>query len=341
MWAASLLELSQSLHVKHVHRLVMGFTETSVESANISGYVQYGIHILPRLVRSCAGLQRLRIDGPPAWHAKEAVKPNVPAWHSFFMSIQLVLGEIRSNRLSLDTCDIRLPRACDFSELVIKSAQTSLSPHKDQLSFMRHLKRLSVTVTDATGRFGKRYFHSDETGAHRQNSHVRHAGDLWNFVQLAGKLTSLRISCKHVLDMDSLPIESLNRLSALQLYRVKLSEQSLVNFLMENVQSLEATDFTEIQLKSGTWRSVLLQICQLPRLIRFFVDSSGYDRAGTSRHLAPRVSPPNDAAKDIESIDTPSDRTALGHLQSHVNDVRRRMDLPLYSDSDYRALRLL
>lgn len=68
--------------------------------------------------------------------------------------------------------------------------------------------------------------------------------------------------------------------------------------------------------------------------------SCGYTISGALQGLAVQSLPPIDDPKAIETHHF-EDQYALGDLQRHVNAIRATPSLPLYTDYDYRAAKLM
>ena len=145
------------------------------------------------------------------------------------------------------------------------------------------------------------------------------APGFFKFIDFANNVKTLRINATHVLDMDLLNTGRFCNLRILELKNLKVSWDRLVAVVENNVETLHAIGLEGIQLKSGTWKALLLKFCSLPLLDYYVMDLCSYSTDGASALMVPT------AAADLDSeIETTSilDYHALGHLQRQV--IRRR-----------------
>jgi hypothetical protein len=97
-------------------------------------------------------------------------------------------------------------------------------------------------------------------------------------------------------------------------------------------------EFWLVKLNSGTWEQVLLEMCELPRLLDINIDSVGYSLTGSSSDLATRLLPSPDCPTNIETWHY-DDFTALGNLQRQINSHRVAIGLKQFPDTDYRHIK--
>ncbi|KAL4880270.1 hypothetical protein BJY04DRAFT_228584 [Aspergillus karnatakaensis] len=97
---------------------------------------------------------------------------------------------------------------------------------------------------------------------------------------------------------------------------------------------LEYIKLTLMQLHSGTWQSVLTQLCQLPHLIDFYIKSCGYPATGPNAHLCDMLPEPDNPV-DLETKNSADDH-ALEELRKFINANRVAMGRDPLERLDYR-----
>jgi hypothetical protein len=170
-----------------------------------------------------------------------------------------------------------------------------------------------------------------------------YAAMFFHFAQMPTQLESLKLSCADLLNMDHLDIQSLTRLQSLDLKCVKISSTRLLNIITTCATSLRCVIFETVELKSGTWNTVFVELSKLDNLLVLHViEGCSYASDGISaqwslrsrrRHQSNRQD--LDAIKGLSSgywLDGP----ALGDLQRKVLARRARMGLQHIDGSIYR-----
>ncbi|KAL9123715.1 MAG: hypothetical protein Q9217_006882 [Psora testacea] len=340
-WAARLLGISQSPVIEEVQRLNIGF-ETSISYRGLERCLFEAAFVLPALVHACNKLTALRIDGSSASKSDVEIMDHEVNQNLFMKTVEHVLRRIIPNAgsYSLQTLEMTLPLTHEFAKLADISIGRSPKPYRQPLLyFMKDLKHLHLAVSDNSGSGGQRYYSSVETKRHRKHPNTSYAASFFNIAMLPDRLHSLSISATHILDMDMLGICNLRNLRELQLNSVKISQEFLADISSRNLSTLKSVELDQVELKSGTWESMLLEFCVLPHLERFWISSCGYARDGTSQDLAPGLWPPMDDPEVIETLNY-RDKYALGSLQRHVNQVRTLAGCETFTEYDYRFAEL-
>ncbi|CAF9937578.1 hypothetical protein IMSHALPRED_000466 [Imshaugia aleurites] len=202
-------------------------------------------------------------------------------------------------------------------------------PLKEFLSQLRHLH---VGILDNSGGFGQRYFFSQASSSQALFPNADHSKEFFTFVEMATRLESLSISCTHVLDMDMLSIVHFRQLQVLVLARIKVSMEILQGLILQNESTIRALDFRELELKTGTWQSLLLSSCSLPHLKYLYINSCGYIQFPP---YADGLLPPIDDPQDLETFHFKG-YDALGDLQRHVMRVRDAAGLAQMTEYDFK-----
>jgi hypothetical protein len=220
--------------------------------------------------------------------------------------------------------------------LLVQETINSSTPARSSIkSILRQLKCLSVSVCDGSGFGGIRYYHEQPSSAQRAFPNHEYSAQFFELIQLAEELEYLRISCTHVLNMDTLDATHLYKLRSLELCRVKISHTMLLSIVKQNHETLRSIFLWTVELKSGTWTDVLIQLCLHPHLEAFHMDSCGYSRDGQSSKWSLGLLPPIDDPQDIETLHLP-DTFALGNLQRQVIANRRANGLLEMGEYKYR-----
>jgi hypothetical protein len=229
---------------------------------------------------------------------------------------------------------IALPVTHDFATVLSGTATTPSRTPADTI--LRKIEHMDFLVCDASGPRGERYFSSSPSTAQRLFPNEAHAHKLFNIIQSAVNLRSLRVTSTHVLDMDRLNVEHLNKLQNLELNRVKILCDRLLSIARQNESTLRSFHlWWYVELKTGTWTDVLLGLCRLPKLVAFHVQSIGYAEGGDSSRYRPGLLPEIDNPRDIETYHY-LDWNALGNAQRHVAAMRKINGLPEMGSNDFR-----
>lgn len=332
-WTARLLEFSQSPVVEEVQYLCIEI-ETHSSINGLEGDLFEVAFVLPPLVHACKKLIGLKISGS---HTGIVTMDQNFDPEMFVKTVEHIFRRISPNAqyCPLQSLELTLPQTYDFAKLAKISTERSPKPYRRPLlHIMKDLKHLHLEVTEGSGGTGQRYSTSVESRRHRMYPNTLHAIDFFHFATIPDGLHSLSIIATHVLDMDLLETHNLRSLQTLYLNRVKISQETLTSISYRNTSSLKFIQLNDIELKSGTWESVLLDFCSLSSLECFWIHSCGYARDGTSRHLAPGLYPPVDDPQEIESLNH-GDLDALGSLQTHVNQVRMLAGDEPFTEFDY------
>jgi hypothetical protein len=200
---------------------------------------------------------------------------------------------------------------------------------------LQQLHHLNVGVYDNTGHGGQRYWSTPLSAAKSSFPNATHAFQLFRFIKLAENLTSLQISSNDILNLDDLDFSSLDHLHILYLSDTAISSENFLSLIERCSETMSRIEFLRVELNSGTWQDILVQISQLRSLRYFHIDSSGYSQTGQSSHLAPGLLPPLDDPQDIETHNF-LDYNALGNVQRKVNANRSAVQLPQMTSFDYR-----
>ncbi len=233
----------------------------------------------------------------------------------------------------LEELSLRLPFAYDFE--VLAESGFTVEPttlRRPLYEVLVQLRHLQVFIQDNSGHLGQRYYSSlaSESQTHFRN--VIHQKGFFGFVELATQLESLSISCTHALDMDLLSIANFKQLHVLVLSRIKVSMENFEALITQNKSTIRALDFSQLELKTGTWENLFTSSCSLPHLKYLHIESCGYIQS--SNHAAGLL-PPIDDPQDLETSHF-GDYDALGDLQRHVMEVRDAAGLAQMTEYDFK-----
>ena len=322
-----ILALSESNYAPCVREIIIDLSVFSDAVNTSEGCANDLYAILPICIRNLPSLRILTFAKPDAGNFSEELR-------------QILLGATQITFKyglfpKLEELDLCLPLAYDFGVLARSGsivAPTKLRrPLKEVLSHLRHLH---LGILDSSGSFGQRYqsYRSPASRSQTLFPNADHSKELFAFVEMATRLESLSISCTHMLDMDVLSTVNFRRLHVLVLYRIKVSMEKLQGLILENKSTIRALDFCQLELKSGTWESLLLSLCSLLRLKYLYINSCGYIHS--SPH-ATGLLPPIDDPEDLETTHY-EDYDALGDLQRHVMRVRDAAGLAQMTEYDFK-----
>ena len=321
-----LLELSRGDYAQYVRVVSVGIARVIKEkeikvAANYIGDLR---SILPACFSSYQRLKTLRISGPyyPGGHQED---PHFPEdlRHALRNTIGTTLGHAPAG--SLTELSLALPLTHDFAALIDDTQYMTLAwptPFQDLLATLSHL---NINISDNSGPGGQQWMLKPRSGTQKAYPNERFAPGFFKFVEVANNVETLRIRVTHVLDMDLLNTARFCKLRILELRNLKVSWDSFVAFVENNTDTLRAIDLDGIQLKSGTWKALLLKFCCLPQLDYFAMDACRYSTDGSSAWMVPATAADMDSAIETRSI---FDFHALGHLQRQVMFQRDLMGLP-------------
>ena len=329
-----LLRLSRSDHAQHVRTISVGVAKVfhSHDESAVAKYINDLGVVLPACFPSYPRLCALRFSGPcyPGGHKED---------HHFPEELRRALRETIENTLgntlmrSLTDLSLALPLTHDFAALIDDcqlAIPNDLGPLLDLLSRLRHL---DIKIDENSGHGGQHWMLKPKSGVQKAYPNEKFASGFFEFIEQARNVESLRIRVTHVLDMDLLVTSQLRTLRVLELENLKLSIESFCNIIERNIDTLRAIDLDGVQLKSGTWKALLLNLCCLPHLDYFSMDACSYAKDGLSGWLAPTNVPDMDSAIETRSI---LDFHALGHLQRQVMHQRDVAGLPQMTCVDFK-----
>ncbi len=298
----------------------------------IATYIEDLRSILPACFSSYQKLKTLRISGPcyPGGHE---IDPHFPEdlRHALRNTIATTLGHAPAG--SLAELSLALPLTHDFAALIDDTQYMTLAwptPFQDLLATLNYL---DINIGDNSGPEGQHWMLKPSSGTQEAYPNEKFAPGFFKFVELANNVETLRIRATHVLDMDLLSTVRFCKLRILELRNLKVSWDSLVAVVDNNTETLRAIDLDGIQLKSGTWKALLLKLCSLPQLDYFAMEACSYSTDGLSAWLIPVAAADMDSAIETRSI---FDFHALGHLQRQVMYRRDLIGLPQMMEYDFK-----
>jgi hypothetical protein len=89
------------------------------------------------------------------------------------------------------------------------------------------------------------------------------------------------MGCTHVLDINGLASEQLNKLRSLELSQVKVSRDHFLSIMERNESALKSLFLQYVELRSGKWIEVPLGLCRLPQLYLSMCSMLGMPRIET------------------------------------------------------------
>jgi hypothetical protein len=184
---------------------------------------------------------------------------------------------------SLTELEFDLPITREFGRLFPNETNSLRIPIEEVL---RRLQHLGLYVSEFTSReeaqqtmFGRVL---PENAAYPNQAHASH---LFRMVELAPNLKSLAIRSKDTLNLDDIKVPPSLRLRSLDLCSVSISAHTLLSLADQCREIIRYIDLLMVRLNSETWEHVLSQMCNLPHLVYFSIDCSGYSATGSSAHF--------------------------------------------------------
>lgn len=320
-----LSRLSRSAYAADVRQIDLG-----LDPYGSTDEYQLYVEDLAGLLSSCLArfprLSALEVHGLPSSLSQEKTR----------VFVNTIVAALRYVPLpNLTELEISFPITHDFGKLFNDKASPTRVPIEHVLGSLRHL---SLSVTEYTDIIGQRYWRTPVSSANAALPNESYTIYLSRLVQAAVNLDSLAISSTDILNLDNIEFASSLRLRSLCLSSVSISSFRLTSLIEQCEDTVKRIHLNLVKLNSGTWRDVLMQMCKLPRLHFFFIESVGYSLTGSSSDLATRLLPQPDDPDDIETHDS-FDLYALGNLQRQVNANRVAAGLPPISEYYYRHVR--
>ena len=329
-----LLELSRGDYAQYVRVVSVGIARVIREKdiEVVANYIEDLRSILPACFSSYQRLKTLHISGPryPFGYEED---PHFPEdlRHALRNTIATTLGHAPAG--SLTELSLALPLTHDFAALIDDTQYMTLAwptPFQDLLATLSHL---NISIGDNSGPGGQPWILKPRSGAQNAYPNEKLAPGFFNFIENANNVESLRIKVTHVLNMDLLNTARFCRLRVLELRNLKVSWENFIAIVDNNRETLRAIDLDGIQLKSGTWKALLLKLCSLPQLDYFSMDACSYSSDGLSAWLVPVATAEMDSAIETGSI---LDLHALGDLQRQVMYRRDLIGLPQMMEYDLK-----
>jgi hypothetical protein len=310
-----------------VRQIDFGFQEASSYSpANAAAlYIEDLFGCLSSCLIRFPKLTALEFHHPPSNLSKEQRKCYMDAVASTLRYVPL------SNLRELE---VNFPTTHDFGRFFPGQTSSVQIPIEDITQSLRHLGVYSREYTDQRD---QTYWSSPVLPEYAALPNNTYATRMFKMIEIASNLQSLSLRSLNILDIDFLTFPSSLCLRSLDLGGVSISCNNLLSLINQSDKSMSYVNFSLVKLNSGTWRQVLLRMCQLPHLLEINIDHSGYSLTGTSSDLALRLLPDPECPQNIET-EHPFDVPALGNLQRQVNSRRIAFGLQPFREIDYRHI---
>lgn len=323
------MKLSKSPYAAYVCQIDFGFNVgwRHPTDSPIPLYIEDFFGCLSSCLVKFSNLNALEFHEPPSCLSQDERRVYMNA----------VVSTLRYVPLShLTELEVQFPITHDFGRFFPNQTSSVQIPIKD---IMQRLRHLGLYVRAYTDQLDQRYWQKPVLPEYAALPNSTYASRLFRMVEIAPNLKSLAIHSLNILDIDFLAFPSSLCLRCLSLSGVSVSCHILLSLIKQSVKNIRYINFSLVKLKSGTWQHVLLQMCQLPRLLDINIDYSGYSLTGSSSHLALRLLPDPECPQDIETVGL-LDVPALGNLQRQVNANRIAVGLRPFPESDYRYINM-
>lgn len=321
------MELSKSPYAVHVHHIDFGFQKTTSDSPPNTAalYIEDLFGCLSSCLIKFSKLAALEFHEPPPGLSQEKRRAYMDAVSSTLRYVPLP---------NLRELELRFPITYDFGRFFPTQTTSVRIPVEDVTQGLRHLGVYSCEYTDQRD---QRYWLKPVLPEYAALPNNMYATRMLRMIEIAPNLQSFAIHSRDILDIDFLAFPPSLRLRCLDLAGVSVSCNNLLALIKQSIQRISYINFSLVKLNSGTWREVLVQMCQLPCLLDINIEGSGYSLTGTSSDIALRLLPEPDRPQDIETMDS-FDVPALGNLQRHVNSNRIAFGLQPFPETDYRHI---
>lgn len=323
-----LINLSKSSCAKYVCKIDFGFKDrsSSIDNALHTLYIHDLAEFNASFLVQFTNLRALGFNKPPS---------SLPQSQRT-VYINTVVSILRDVPLrNLAELEVSFPVTHDFGRFFPNRINSLQIPIEDVLQQLRHLRLNVCAYTDSAD---QRYSHTPILSEYAALPNGTYAPHLFRMVESAPNLQSLMLSSLNILDIDSVAFPSPLCLQCLYLGGISISSHVLLSLISQSKQEMKYIEFWLVKLNSGTWEQVLLEMCELPRLLDINIDSVGYSLTGSSSDLATRLLPSPDCPTNIETWHY-DDFTALGNLQRQINSHRVAIGLKPFPDTDYRHIK--
>ncbi|KAK3617015.1 hypothetical protein LTR22_026876 [Elasticomyces elasticus] len=337
-WQHTLLGFTEKPWLRYVRTLKIGTRDTAgvfsprgaSRGASRDRFLVACAYAVPAFVRNCSALQAIRVEVDATDVGFTADKE--PNWQRDLLLL-MILNALRECSRTIASLEISLPLTADFRTLHYSIIKTPAL-----LTLLSKITSTSLTINDATGLGGVRYWITSESGNQREYPNQQYQAGLWDFTQLMPALHALSIQCTHMCDFTRLSHTSFQGLEELKLTRVEVSSSRFGDIVQKSSVTLRSIELYLVELTSGTWSEVLISFCGLSGLLQLSVQSCGYSATGTSSHFRPGLEPEPDNPRAIETHNGGQDLAALGAVQRYVNSLRKEKFLEQYDEHNYRYM---
>lgn len=321
------MKLSKSPFALDVCHIDFGFKNTSYyDPTNTAAlYIEDLFGCLSSCLVKFSNLAALEFHEPLSGLAQEQRRVYMDAVASTLRYVPLI---------NLRELEIKFPITYDFGRFFPGQTSSVQIPIKDVTQTLRHLGVYSCEYTDQQE---QRYWLQPVLPEYAALPNHTYATRMFGMIEIAPNLQSLAIQSCNILDIDFVAFPSSLCLRSLDLGGVSVSCNNLLSLIDQSSERMSFLNFSIVKLNSGTWRQILVRMCQLPHLLDVNIDHSGYSLTGTSSDLALTILPEPDRPQNIETEDFP-DLPALGKLQRQVNSNRIALGLRPFPESDYRHM---
>ena len=313
-------DLCNSSYASHVRHLQIGLGHfTDYDLLEAWAYLEELAASLPTLLSKLPNLYSVSFE------LDEFLSLNSDLIEAGRQFASAVASTLHSTDLpNLRKLKIHLPLTHSFRYLF---PTNNMSSHLSVAAKCQRLRHMCLTVTRRTSLLGDHLKEGRILPEDAALPNENFAGNLFQLLEAAENLEALRIGCTNPLDFDRITFPL--RLRTVVLSRLILTSNSLSSIL-GNSHAIRWVKLNRVQLKSGTWRDVLMTLSQSPpkQLLKFSMRTCGYSSTGESADLRNHVL--RDRRRyDAVSIETKSesDLPALHCLQRIASKNRAALGL--------------
>ena len=321
--------ISESIYGPCVQRLTISPAEDLEQADSPESYLSQMCMTLPICVRNLPRLRILSIDNP-RW---DKVGSSKISSDILFRAAQIIS---RFGRFpELEELNLSLNVAYGFAIQALSGPPMKPTKHRRPLEeCLSQLRSLHVDIRDYTYGEHDGSLETPMSEAQILFPNLNHGRKMiFGFIEVATRLESLSLGCDQLLDVDGLNIAAFKRLKTLTLSRVQISVEHLQTLITQNKATIRTLALKEIELKTGMWESILLDLCSFPHLEEICIGACGYVPCS---NFALSLLPPNvedmSVTEYLESCEW-DDYDALEELQNHMMRVQDAAGLSAYGIS--------
>ncbi|KAJ4168392.1 hypothetical protein NW754_002264 [Fusarium falciforme] len=215
----------------------------------------------------------------------------------------------RSELDKLDELDLWLPLAFDFGYFLDNEDADDCSS-KPLFRRLRYLDLRYEQSTEEGEGIEFRWMYPNQ----EYDKYIR------KLLPLAPNIRALWLQGSDALMLDRSAFSPSHRLRSLNLESLSMTGDAFCTIVHQSMETLERVVVRGVYLESGRWKKILLEMCKLPLLTHFYIETCGYQAEGESAHFNPSdlgSRPEDSIIETTESDDLDAWRALLKRLREN------------------------